>query len=219
MRKIIYCTLDTETVGGAAHPTGMYNLGCTIHDKDGNIFATTSMLIMEHYEEIAKDEYAKKNFHIYAERLARGEITAIATEVEAVEVVRNLCKFYGVKYVMAFNTGFDYVKTSCKSLLDDFEFIDIYLMALQTITTLKSYRKFCIDNNFYSRSGKTCSTTAQTIYAFMTNNADYTEEHTALSDALIETAIYARCYGMHKKFTKNVHQHNYKGYKCFPQIA
>ena len=65
MRKTIYCTLDTETVGGAANPTGMYNLGCVIHDKDGNIFATTSMLVMEHYNDINKDEYSKNNFHIY----------------------------------------------------------------------------------------------------------------------------------------------------------
>ena len=57
MRKTIYCTLDTETVGGASTPTGMYNLGCVIHDNQGNIFATTSMLVMEHYDKIKKDSY------------------------------------------------------------------------------------------------------------------------------------------------------------------
>jgi hypothetical protein len=46
MNKNIYCTLDTETVGGACFGTGMYNLGIVIHDKDGNIFATTSLLVM-----------------------------------------------------------------------------------------------------------------------------------------------------------------------------
>ena len=62
MRKTIYCTLDTETVGGASTPTGMYNLGCVIHDNQGNIFATTSMLVMEHYDKIKNDGYAKKTF-------------------------------------------------------------------------------------------------------------------------------------------------------------
>lgn len=100
MRKTIYCTLDTETVGGASNPTGMYNLGCVIHDKDGRIYATTSMLVMEHYDEIRNDDYAKKNFPIYEERLCKGEMTAVATEREAVEIVRNLCKMYNVKYVM-----------------------------------------------------------------------------------------------------------------------
>lgn len=218
MRKTIYCTLDTETVGGASNPTGMYNLGCVIHDKDGNIFATTSMLVMEHYDKIRNDDYAKKNFSIYEERLCRGEMTAIASEAQAVEVVRSLCKMYNVKYVMAYNSSFDFTKTVCRELLVDFEFIDIYLMALQTITHLKKYAKFCRENELYSRSGKTCSTSAESVYAFITDNADYTEEHTALSDAMIEMEIFKRCYAMHKKYTKNCHQYECKKGKCFPRI-
>lgn len=218
MRKTIYCTLDTETVGGASNPTGMYNLGCVIHDKDGNIFATTSMLVMEHYDKIRNDNYAKKNFPIYEERLCRGEMTAIASEAQAVEVVRSLCKMYNVKYVMAYNSSFDFTKTVCRELLVDFEFIDIYLMALQTITHLKKYAKFCRENELYSRSGKTCSTSAESVYAFITDNADYAEEHTALSDAMIEMEIFKRCYAMHKKYTKNCHQYECKKGKCFPRI-
>lgn len=218
MKKTIYCTLDTETVGGASNPTGMYNLGCVIHDKDGNIFATTSMLVMEHYDKIRNDDYAKKNFPIYEERLCRGEMTAIASEAQAVEVVRSLCKMYNVKYVMAYNSSFDFTKTVCRELLVDFEFIDIYLMALQTITHLKKYAKFCRENELYSRSGKTCSTSAESVYAFITDNADYAEEHTALSDAMIEMEIFKRCYAMHKKYTKNCHQYECKKGKCFPRI-
>ena len=202
---------------GAENPTGMYNLGCTIHDKNGNIFATCSLLVMEHFEEIRNDDYAKKNFPIYEQRLKTGEMSAVATEREAIEIVRNICKFYNVKYVMAYNSGFDFTKTICRELLNDFEFIDIYLMALQTITHLKSYRKFCIENNFYSSSGKTCSTSAQTVYAFITDNANYLEEHTALSDALIEMAIFLRCAKMHKAYTKNCHQHDCKFNKCYPK--
>lgn len=219
MRKTIYCTLDTETVGGAANPKGMYNLGCVIHDKDGNIFATASLLVMEHYNNIEKNSYAKKNFHIYEERLNNGTISAVATERDAVEIVRNLCKFYNVKYVQAYNSAFDFKKTICRELLNDFEFIDIYLMALQTITHLKSYRKFCVANGFKTNSGKTCSTTAESVYAFITNNAEYTEEHTALSDAMIEKDIFVRCYKMHKKFTKNAHQWDCQSrdfHKCYP---
>lgn len=218
MRKTIYCTLDTETVGGASNPTGMYNLGCVIHDKDGNIFATTSMLVMEHYDKIRNDDYAKKNFPIYEERLCRGEMTAIASEAQAVEVVRSLCKMYNVKYVMAYNSSFDFTKTVCRELLVDFEFIDIYLMALQTITHLKKYAKFCRENELYSRSGKTCSTSAESVYAFIIDNANYAEEHTALSDAMIEMEIFKRCYAMHKKYTKNCHQYECKKGKCFPRI-
>ena len=218
-KKIIYCTLDTETVGGASAPTGMYNLGCTIHDRNGNIFATCSLLVMEHYDEIAKDDYAKKNFPIYAERLSRGEITAVATEAEALSVVRNLCHFYGVRYVMAYNSAFDFTKTICRELLDEFEFIDLYLMALQTITHQRGFERFCHEHEFISRSGKTCATSAEAVYAYITKNPDYIEEHTALADALIEMAIFVRCMKMHKKFTKNCHQFDAPyGNKCFPKL-
>lgn len=220
MTKNIYCTLDTETVGGASAPTGMYNVGCTIHDNKGNILATASMLVMEHYDEIRHDDYAKKNFPIYEERLRNGMMSAVATEAEAVSIVRNLCRFYGVKYVMAYNSGFDFVKTACRDLLDEFEFIDLYLMALQTITRQKRYAQFCHANNFKSSSGKSCATSAESIYAYITGNADYEEEHTALSDALIEMAIFVKCYSLHQKFTKNVHQWDCRGKsanKCFPK--
>ena len=220
MNKYLYCTLDTETVGGAAAPTGMYDLGIIIHDKDGNILATSSLLVMEHYDKIKEDDYAKKNFPLYVQRLENGTISSVATEVEAVEVVRNLCHYYGVKYVMAYNSGFDFVKTICRELLNDFEFIDLYLMALQTITHQKGYSRFCHEHNFMSRSGKSCSTSAEAVYAYIMNDPDYEEEHTALADALIEMAIFVKCYSLHKRFTKNAHQYDCKGKefnKCFPR--
>ena len=222
MKKTIYCTLDTETIGGATSPTGTYNLGCVIHDRYGNILATTSLLVMEHYDKIRHDGYAKKNFHIYENRLASGKISAVATETDAFNIIRNLCHFYGVKYVMAYNTGFDLVKTVCKHLVPEFEFIDIYLMALQTICHQKKYTDFCRKNNFRSATGKSCATSAESVYAYIIKNPNYEEEHTALSDAYIEMEIFIRCLKMHKKFSKNIHQWDAKGKKynkCFPKWA
>ena len=93
-------------------------------------------------------------------------------------------------------------------------------MALQTICHQKGYARFCRENGFKSRSGKSCATSAESVYAFITNNPEYKEEHTALSDALIEMEIFVKCYSLHKKFTKNVHQFDAKGKeynKCFPK--
>lgn len=221
-RKIMYCTLDTETVGGASTPTGMYNVGATIHDREGNIYATCSLLVMEHFEEIRNDDYAKKNFPIYVERLQTGEMSAVATEEEALSIIANLCRFYNVKYVMAYNTGFDLCKTICRDLIPEFEFIDLYLMALQTVCHQKGYAKFCHENGFKSKSGKSCATSAESVYAYITKNPDYEEEHTALADALIEMEIFVACLKMHKKFNKNIHQWDAKGReynKCFPKWA
>lgn len=219
LKKNIYCTLDTETIGGASNPRGVYNIGVVIHDKDGNRLCTTSLLIMEFFDQIRNDNYGKKNFSLYEERLYNGTMSAVATEEEAISIIRNLCHFYNVKYVMAYNSGFDFMKTACCELLADFEFIDLYLMALQTITHQKGYSRFCHENNFITRSGKSCSTSVEAIYSFITNNPDFEEEHTALSDALNEMEIFVKCYSLHKRFTKNCHmwEASKGANKCFPK--
>jgi len=216
--KNIYCTLDTETYGGAAKPKGIYHVGGIIHDRKGNVMACFNYLIAEHFNEIQLDTYAKRNMERYALMVSEGTATMIDTEAHAVEMISSLCDFYGVKYVMAFNSGFDFVKTCCSSLLDGREFIDIWLMALQTVVSRKKYAKFCREHGLVSRSKKTCATSAEAVYAYITGNADYSEEHTALEDAKIEMAIFLACEKCHKAFTKNCHTFDYEGrFNLFPK--
>lgn len=217
MNKFMYCTLDTETVGGASHPTGTYNYGGKIHDRQGNVVASFSLLVAEHYDEIKTDDYAKRNFHLYEQYINEGKVTVVPTEQDALEIIRTLCKHYNVKYLMAYNSGFDFVKTNLSELLNDFEFIDIYLMALQTITHIKKYATFCRENGLRSSSGKSVATSAESMFAYLTQNADYSEEHTAFEDANIEMEIFLACLRTHKKFTRNVHQWDCKVGKNFPK--
>ena len=115
MRKqTIYATLDTETVGGATTPTGTYNYGLTIHNRYGEILATLNLLVAEHYDKIKDDDYAKKNFDLYERYIREGKISMVATENDALGIIRNLLHFYNVKYIMAFNSGFDMTKTKCR---------------------------------------------------------------------------------------------------------
>ena len=147
----------------------------------------------------------------------KGLITTVATEKEAVQMVNTLCDFYNVKYMMAYNSAFDFTKTECRTLIEEREFIDIYLMTLQTITHIKKYAKFCRENGLVSRSGKSVATTAESVFAYLTNNADYSEEHTALEDSKIEMQIFLACIATHKRYTKNMHQYDCKYGKCFPK--
>ena len=211
MNKNIYCTLDTETFGGASNPKGIYHLGGFIHDRMGNVLAGFNFVIAEHYNEIQADSYAKKNFGLYEEMVKNGVATIIPTEEMAVAIVNSICDYHNVKYMMAFNTGFDFCKTSCKTLLQGREFIDIYLMACQTLGGLKKYARFCRENNFKSKSGKSVATSAESFFAYLTGNAEYIEEHTALEDAKIEMEIFVKCIHAKKKFTKNVNFFDFYG--------
>jgi hypothetical protein len=146
-----------------------------------------------------------------------GIVTMIPTEVMAVKMVNALCNYYNVRYMMAYNSGFDFVKTVCRSLIENREFIDIYLMSVQTITHLKKYADFCRKNGFRSSSGKSVATSAESVYAYLTNNTEYKEEHTAFEDSKIEMQIFLACQKMHKKYTKNVHMWDCRKGKCFPK--
>lgn len=215
--KNIYCTLDTETFGGASNPEGIYHLAGFIHDREGHVIAPFNYLIAEHFDKINVDEYAKKNFGRYLRMVAEGTVTMVDTEAHAVQMVDALCSCYGVRYMMAYNSAFDFGKTACRELIENREFIDIYLMALQTITHLKKYAKFYRENGLRSASGKSCATSAESVYAYLTGNAEYEEEHTALEDSKIEMQIFLACLRTHKAYKKNVHQWDCKKGKCFPK--
>lgn len=211
MNKIIYCTLDTETVGGACGTNDIYNLSGIIHDRSGNYLATFNFIIAEHFQRIDEAVYGKQTFHRYGEMLAKGEITVIPTEAEAIAIVNSLLNFYGVKYVMAFNSAYDYTRTACSALLEGREFIDIQLMAMQILGGRKSYSKFCHENDFRSNKGKggKCASSAESYYAFLSNNGNFKEEHTAFADSAIEVEIFVACIKAHKAYEKNCHWYDY----------
>jgi hypothetical protein len=81
----------------------------------------------------------------------------------------------------------------------------IWHMACQTICSQKKYYDFCIKNGFISKAGN-ISTSAETVYRFLTNNPTFTEEHKGIDDVLIETAIFAECIKKKKKMNRNINR-------------
>lgn len=214
----MYCTLDTETVGGINHPLGFYHLGGVIHDREGSVTGCFNYLIAEMLPYVLNDEYAKKNLHLYFEMLHNGTATLIDTQAHAIEVVNSTLEFYNVTTMTAYNSGFDYVKTMCAELLEGREFIDLWLMALECICQKASYKRFCEESERYNNK-KTCSTTAETVFAYLLGDPSYCEEHTALEDSKIELAIFNACIKSHKKFTPNCHCWDYPNkWELFPRI-
>lgn len=216
--KKIYCTLDTETVGGAATPQGFYHLGGIIHYRDGEVLGCFNYIVAEMLPLVVCDDYAKKNVGLYRDMLVNGTATLIDTQENAVAMVNALCDHYGVSTMLAFNSGFDYCKTMCRDLIQDREFIDIWLMALECICQKASYQKFCAENGKYNKKGN-CTTNAETVYAYLTNTPDYCEEHTALEDSKIELEIFNACIKSHKKFTPNCHCFDHPNkWDLFPKL-
>lgn len=214
----MYCTLDTETVGGTSNPLGFYHLGGIIHNRNGEIVGCFNYIVAEMLPYVLNDDYAKKNLPLYYDMLRDGTATLIDTQAHAIEVVNSTLEFYNVNVMTAFNSGFDYCKTMCAELLENREFIDLWLMALETICYKKSYQVFCAECGRYNKKGN-CRTNAESVFAYLTDTPDYCEEHTALEDSKIELEIFNACIKSHKKFTPNCHCFDHPNkWDLFPKL-
>lgn len=207
MTKKYYCTLDTETIGGVISPDGFYHLGGIIHDRNGSIVGCFNYLVSEWFNEMLTDDYAKNKVEQYNTMLINGDATLIDTEENAIAMVNNLLNLYNVDTLLAYNSGFDFTKTKCKELIADRNFIDLWLMAVETICQKTSFKNFCQNNGKVTQYGR-CKTNAQTLYAFITDDPHYKEEHTALEDSIIELEIFKACIKTHKPYTQNEHMND-----------
>lgn len=217
MTKNIYCTLDTETLQGITNPMLAYHIGGLIHDRQGNIIAPFNYLVGELFDQIRDDEYHKDHWSDYCEMVKDGTATMIPTVADAVEAVDALLTYYGVSHVMAFNAGFDLFRGPCAALRNGREFIDLQLTALETLACKKGYADFCRANGLRSRSGKCVATNVESYYAFIMNDPNFEEKHTAFDDARVEMAIFLACMATHKRFTRGQTFYDAEGFRYCPK--
>lgn len=111
-------------------------------------------------------------------------------------------------------------KTNCKALLSDnninknknyldeyfelkgnkYPICDLWSVACRELLNNSKYKNYCLANNRISASGLYFSTNAESAFQYLTKNYDFEEEHTALSDAIIESMILTKV--LHKKGIK-----------------
>jgi hypothetical protein len=125
-------------------------------------------------------------------------------------------KEYNISVVCAYNCNFDKnalnntIRYISKSALRWFfpygtEFYCIWNMACQTICKQKGYQRFCLENGFYSTSNN-MKTSAETVWAYLTQTPSFEEKHTGLEDVKIEIEIMAHCFRQHKKMDKGINR-------------
>ena len=216
--KKLYCTCDTETIGGINNPKCAYHVSGIIHDNTGKIYAVFNYIVANLFNAIREDAYHKAHFSDYEEMIANGSVTLVPTIDDAVNAVNALLAYYNVQTVMAYNAGFDLIRGACSPLVENREFVDLWAMAIECLVIRKKYAQFCKDNNLRSKSGKTVSTSAETVYAYLTNNPDYEERHTAFEDSKIEMEIFLACIRAHKRYTKNKTANDMKLFYYLPRI-
>lgn len=213
-----YVVLDTETAptvayhDGHAHPETslVYDFGYTIFDVSTNeTLCERSFVVAETFYNTAlmNSAYYAAKLPAYHEGIKNGEWT-VASFAEVWRTFKADCKQFNVKKAWAFNCIFDEkalnntLHTYSNGFVNWFmpyklRLCDIWDYA-SNITSSASYLKFCDANAKFTKSGNP-STTAETVFAFLNNQHNYVEKHTALEDSRIEREILIAARKKHKK--------------------
>ena len=196
--------LDTETCDLKGH---VYDVGYTVANKRGEIVTRYNALVLEVFtdaERMMGAFNAKKLFSHYAPMLDRGEISLVPW-MDIVAQMRYDIALYGVNVMAAYNLGFDRrVMRQTHGLLGDgspicgkMDQLDLWQFACETKLSQKTYAKIAREQGWVSAAGN-IKTGAEFAYRFCSGDFGFIEDHTALSDALIETEIMADCFRQKK---------------------
>ena len=211
-----YLVLDTETTNSLEDPL-VYDIGGVIADKQGRIYERFSFVIRDIFvyeRTLMQTAYYASKIPEYIESIHNNERIMIDF-YHARHYILELMKKYNVHDVAAYNAHFDRnaLNTTQRWLTKskyryffpyNTNFVCIWNMACQTICQRKTYKDFCERNNLTSNrkgepTAKNYSTSAETVYKYLTLNATYEEEHKGLEDVYIETIIFKRCFAAKKK--------------------
>ena len=207
IEKKAIMVLDTETCDLKGH---VYDVGYTVTNRKGEIAKTYNALVAEIFtdaELMMGAFYARKLFSHYAPMLDRGEISLVSW-ADIVTQMRADAKEYNINVVAAYNLGFDrrVMRTTNKLLGNGPVFegcfpnprlLDIWQFACETKLSQARYKQIARDLGWVSSAGN-IKTGAEYAYRFCSGDHGFIEDHTALSDAIIETKILADCYACKK---------------------
>lgn len=208
------CPLDKDFDGVSAYNMFVYDVGYAIVDKRGNVYRTRSFVNADIYlgeKELMKSAYYAKKIPQYEEDLHAG-IRKLASMATIRRTLVADMQEYNVKEIYAHNMRFDYGSLNntqrylTKSRYRFFfpygvEICDTLRMARDVLGNMPTYRKFCEENGYLTKTGH-ARMTAEIIYRFITGENDFKESHTGLEDVMIEKDILAYCFRQHKKMNR-----------------
>lgn len=217
-RKKYLMVLDVETTNnimekGAPNDGLVYDIGFTITDKKGNIYAKRSFAVKEIFDwtELMSTAYYKNKLPLYYEKLKKG-IMEKASIWDIRKRIKVAMEMFNIKEIYAYNASFDYTTlnntvrylsgSSCRWFFPyGTQICDIWHIACQVLGTQKTFQWENIRN-----ANNNLITNAERMFAYLSQDFDFEEEHTGLADALVETEILARCLRSHKKINKNINR-------------
>ena len=192
------CVFDTETT--SLDKPFCYNIGYVIVNTDNwEIISRKSYVVEQIWHNLplfSSAYYAEKRPLYVAEMKAHKTIMDKFGYI-CQKMIRDFNN-YEISLAFAFNSAFDEKVFAfncdwykCNNPFDNITIKDIRGFAHWFLVS-PQYKDFCDHYGYYTETGN-YSTTAETFYRYLSNNTDFIEEHTALSDSEIEKDILVSC--------------------------
>lgn len=214
MRIIVF---DTETTD--LNKCFTYNVGYLIYDTDtAEVLEKQDFVIEQVWYNLPLFETAyyadKRPLYVSAMKGKRAKMIKFGY---AMRKLSKAIADYEVECGYAYNSPFDekVFKFNCDwfkvaNPLDAIPIYDIRGLVHQYVAFTEDFQEFCDTHGLYTETGN-YSTTAETVYKYITGNTDFIEAHTALADSVIEAEIL-------NKIVANSEAEYNKGYKVYNSV-
>ena len=216
-RKKYFMVLDVETTNNdmtSKFNDGLvYDIGFGIYDQKGNTYCERSYCIKEIFEDknLMNSAYYKEKLPKYYEELKQGK-REIKTALQTRKIIKQAIEYFNIKEVYAYNANFDnttlnntirYITSSFVRWFLPYEInvCCIWNIACQVLGTQKTFQF----ENIRNENGN-LKTSAERMFAYISQNEEFEEEHIGLADVRIEKEILIRCLKSHKKIDKNINR-------------
>ena len=210
---------DTETT--SLEKPFCYNIGYTIYNTDERIKVARKDFVVEqvwHNTMLFTTAYYADKRQIYVDRMRARKCKMAKFGYITQEMARDIVEFE-IAHAFAYNSPFDVSVFEyncdwfkCINPFDNVAIHDIRGYVHKCIAWEDDFQSFCDKHEYYTESGN-YSTTAETVFRYLSNNTEWEEEHTALADSDIECDVLVHCvdrgcewaedYKVYRSITKN----------------
>lgn len=190
---------DTETT--SLEKPFCYNIGYVIVNTETKEKLCKRDFVVEqvwHNLELFSSAYYANKRELYVSRMKAKKVI-MDKYGYILRQLRSDIKSFEISNGYAYNSSFDEKVFAfccewykCSNPLDTIKVYDIRGYVHEFIAQTDDYQSFCETNGYLTENGN-YSTTAETVYRYITRNCDFIEEHTALADSEIEYDILQEC--------------------------